>query len=276
MSQECSLCPANRIPLANLRDVPNGAVLAHHKDLKPPILVCPDRQVVCFSNLRLAGSPGSPTCSKMVLRQSARHARGRHRRRRRRLRVVVELPADIERCLEPSKSNCRLWFWLCVPALMPPVDTHVQRLSCHRLQNAPLPGAKTSRWPSAFFCTNWLGKIAVLWGSERSKRSLGLPRLSQSLHPAFGKTCQMCQRASSSAMTNSSWRPSALRPTVMRSEPRMTMDDRGRNPGHDGQHLPTAPAAIRRCLPDSDRPPEVCRYSRRRILLVCHPDFSRR
>jgi hypothetical protein len=40
--------------------VPNGTVLADYKDLKPAILICPDRQAVCFPKLRWRASQTVP------------------------------------------------------------------------------------------------------------------------------------------------------------------------------------------------------------------------
>ena len=232
----------------------------HPPDATPQRLIaCLEQAMEIFHSFHRCAS------WRTVVHAPARHARGRHRRRRRGLRVCGRVGLRIERCLEPGKSNFRLWLWLRVPALMSPGCCCSAR-SCHRLQNAPLPGAKTSRWPSAFFCTNGSERSRSFGGSERSKRSLGLPRLSQSLHPAFGDTCQICQRASSPPITKSSWRRSLLLPTVMRSERRI--------PTGGLPHVSPNRSSRRSAL--FARSARRFHHSRRRILLVCHPDFSRR
>jgi hypothetical protein len=100
--------------------MPNVVVQAHHKRFKSAILICPDRQVIFRSNLRWWASETLPLAPKWCyvnlpgMPKVAIVAEGEH------FDFSVERSSDIERCLEPSNSNCRVWLWLRVPALMPP------------------------------------------------------------------------------------------------------------------------------------------------------------
>jgi hypothetical protein len=141
--------------------VPNGAVLAHHRDFKLAILVCPDRQAVRCSNLRWRAPetlPRAPTWWFIHLPGMPEGA------------IVttgedVELVLEIERGLEPGQSNFRLWLWLLVPGLMSPNDP------VRPLAPALLP-AMTKRFVAGradlkvavcILLPEWFGTIAILW-----------------------------------------------------------------------------------------------------------------
>src|SRR5439155_17594161 len=107
-----------KVPLAYLPDVPNGAVLAHHKDFKPAILVCPDRQAVCISNLSWRAPETFPLAPKWCYINLPGMPEGS---------IVAEGEGfepvfEIERCLEPSKADFGPWLWLPLRALMSPND----------------------------------------------------------------------------------------------------------------------------------------------------------
>jgi hypothetical protein len=119
--------------------VPNGAVLAHHKDFKPAILVCSDRQAVRFSNLRWRAPETLPPAPKWCYINLPGMPEG----------IIVtegedfESVFEIERRIEPSKSNFRPWLWLLVPALWSPVDDgDVQRLLLPSITKRPIAGCE--------------------------------------------------------------------------------------------------------------------------------------
>src|SRR5262245_8487548 len=92
-----------RHSLACLPDVPSGAVLAHHKDFKSAILVCPDRQAVCFSKLNWRAPETLPLTPKWCYINLPGMLEGAVVTERKDFESVLE----IERRLEPRQSNFR-------------------------------------------------------------------------------------------------------------------------------------------------------------------------
>src|SRR5512135_3237404 len=77
--------------------------------------------------------------------------------------MVSEWASDIDRCLEPSKSNFRPWLWLLVPALMSPFDgADVQRLLLPSITKGSVAGREDLEVAVCILLHYWVGKIAIL------------------------------------------------------------------------------------------------------------------
>jgi hypothetical protein len=141
--------------------VPNGAVLAHHKDFKPAILVCPDRQAVGCPNLSWRAPETLPRAPKgwfihlPGMPEGAIVTQGED----------CEWVCPIERGLEPGQSNFRLWLWLLVPARMSPNDPG-RPLAPARLPSMTtrfVAGREDLKVAVCILLHEWFGTIAILW-----------------------------------------------------------------------------------------------------------------
>ena len=161
-----------------LPSVPNGAVLANQKDFQPPILICPDRQAICLSNLdcrhpqtlpfapkgRYINLPGIPQGAIVTQRES--------------FKPVVE----IECCIEPNNSNCIRWLWFRVPALTSPRTAGKNRHLLPPVTKRAVARRECFKVAICIFLDYGVGKIAVLgWFGRLGRETELVPRRAETL-----------------------------------------------------------------------------------------------